>query len=232
MSSYDIPNIRVSILDALDNYLKVNNAPLYTSGGFSGTTVTVNTSAALTVDQLTTMTNLVKAYIEPAYYLTFSRTESTALHSHYTNESDLISATNGNKIIQTLIFTNRNTINGEVLDCAKTVLEFNTPNVQNFLNSTSGSVAFCIYDITRNYPISTQTIDISNIATQWHTLALTGSTIGNTVFQSTLCSNLLNKSTTYDCIWQYQLSTSSPSFNCRMNGLQYIFSNQELSTLI
>ena len=232
MSTYDFQNIRISILDAFNNYMKTNNAPLFVGAGFSGTTVTVSTSAALTAAQLTTMTTLVNGYVEPAYYLNFSRTESTALHSHYTCETDLIQDTGGNKIVQTLIFTNRNTPNGEVLDCLKTVIEYNTPNVQNFLNTTSGSATFQIYDITRNYLISNQTIDISNIATQWNTLALTGSTQGNTVYQTNVCAGLLGKSTTYDCVWQYKMNTSSPLFNVRMNGLQYIFSNQEMSTLV
>ena len=231
MSSYDFQNIRVSILDAIDNYLKTNDAPLYVNCGLTEPTLTVNTSAALTADQLTTLTNLVNTYIEPPYYLTFARTESTTLHSHYTNDPDLIEATNGNKIVQTMIFSNRNTPNGEVLDCSKTILEFCSPNVHDFINTTTGSVQFEIYDITRNFQISQQTIDIFNIATQWNTLAQTGLTTSNTVFQTTVCPGLLNKSTNYDCIWQFRLSTSNPTFTCRMNGLQYIFSNQQLSTL-
>ena len=230
MSSYDFQNIRVSILDALDNYLKTNDAPLYVNINVSGTTVTVNTSDTLTSEQLTTLTNLVNSYLEPPYYLTFARTESNALHSHYTNDSDLVEATNGSKIVQTMIFTNRNTLNGEVLDCAKTILEFSTSNIQDFINTTTGSTELSIYDITRDYLISTQTIDISNIATQWNALAQAGITTGNTVFQSTVCPGLLNKTTNYDCIWQFRL-TSSPFFNVRMNGLQYIFFNQQLSTL-
>lgn len=231
MSTYDFTNVRISLLDAFNNYMKVNNSPFYVGSGFSGTTVTVSCSQALTPVELTTTTNIVNAYVEPPYYLNFSRTESTALNSDYTNDINLVSSTNGNLIVQTMIFTNRNNTGGEVLDGVKTIIEYNTPNVQNFLNVTTGSAIFEIDDITRHYQIVDCCLDISDIATQWHSLAQTGSTKGNTIYKTLTCNGLLGKSTSYDCVWQYKMSTDNNIFNCRMNGLQYLFYNQEMSTL-
>lgn len=221
----------LSLLDAFQNYMKTNNAPLYEGCELTGTDLIVKTSGTLSEEQLATVTTLVTDYVEPPYYLSFSRTESLALHSHYTSDSDLVQA-DGRSVVQTLIFTNRNQeIEGQVLNCIKTVLEYNTPNLQNFVNTTSGSIAFEIFDITRNVQICLNELDISEIATGWNTLAQTGSTSGNTVYKSHMCGGLADKTTDYDCVYQFRLSTSHPDFNCRMNGLQYLFYNKQMSSL-
>lgn len=210
--------------------MKANNIPLYNGCYITDDQLTIQTIEPLSVEQLNSTTSLIVDYVEPAYDLSLSTTESLALQSDYTNNPNLVIIDN-KSVVQTLIFTNRNN-EGDVLDGCKTVLEYNTNNLQNFINTTSGSLEFEIYDITRNVSISLMTIDISDIISSWNVLAQTGSTSdNNTVYKSHMFSGLLNKTTNYDCIFQFRMKTSSPDFYVRMNGLQWIFYQKQNSTL-
>lgn len=228
MSTYTFTK-NISILSAFQKYMKANNAPLYNGCELTGDQLTVQTTEPLSEGQLITITDLVTNYVEPPYDLDLSHTESIALHSHYTNDQDLV-VIDGRSIVQTIIFPNRNT-EESVLNSMKTVFEYNAPNLQSFLNVTSGSVQFEMFDISRNYQVCLQTINISNIVSDWNTLAQTGSTNGNTVYKSFMCEGLMNQTTDYDCIYQFRMSTSNPDFNLRMNGLQWLFYTKTMSTL-
>lgn len=46
-----------------------------------------------------------------------------------------------------------------------------------------------------------------------------------------MCCGLMDKTTDYDCIYQFRIKPSNPDFYVRMNGLQWIFYNKTLSTL-
>lgn len=221
----------ISLLTAFQKYMITNNAPLFNGCELTGNQLIIKTNASLSEEQLNTVTVLVNNYVEPPYDLNFNNTESLALHSHYTNDNDLVSI-DDRKIVQTLIFTNRNNDGtNNILDCAKTILEYNVENVQNVLNVTSGSLEFEIFDITRNYQICLDTIDITGVISDWNTLAQTGSTSGNTVYKTHMCCGLMDKTTDYDCIYQFRMKCNIPEIKSRMNGLQWIFYNKTMSTL-
>lgn len=235
MSSYNFTKT-IGILDAFVKYLTDNKAPYYTSFNYSKPNLTINTSQALLNTELFTLTSLVTNYTDPAYFLTFANTISMPLLSPYTNDASLLpsSIVGGinSKILQTFIFTNQNTTD-QFLDGIKTVFEFTTPNVQNFINNTTGNITFQVYDNTRNYVILSQNIDISNVLTHWNTLASTGSTIASTCFQSGYFNGLMPQTTNYDCIWQLRMNTSdevnnNSNYYVRINGLQYLFYNKEV----
>ena len=222
MSTYTFTK-NISLLTAFQKYMKANNAPLFNGCELTGDQLTLQTTGPLSEGQLSTITSLVTDYVEPAYDLNLSNTESIALHSHYTSDPDLV-VINDRSVVQTIIFPTRNNEGTNVvLDSMKTVFEYNAPNLQSFLNVTSGSVQFEIFDISRNYQVCLQTVDISQIVSDWNTLAQTGTTGGNTVYKSFMCDGLMNQSTNYDCIYQFRMSTSHPDFNLRMNGLQWLF---------
>lgn len=228
MSTYTFTK-NISLLTAFQKYMKSSNAPLFNGCEFTGDQLTLQTTGVLSEEQLNTITSLVTDYVEPAYDLNLSKTESIALHSHYINEPNLVTI-NGRSIVQTIIFSNRNN-EDNVLDSMKTVFEYNAPNLQSFLNVTSGSVQFEIFDISRNYQVCLQTLDISQILSDWNTLAQTGATGGNTIYKSFMCDGLMNQTTNYDCIYQFRMSTSNPDLNLRMNGLQWLFYQKDYSTL-
>lgn len=222
MSSYQFPNCTAGKLVALDNYIRKNVSWSADFKGLNQDPITVSVSRALTQTELADLTTLIGSYTDPAFFLVLDHTESLALHSHYTKDIDNIMIDNKN-ILQTFVFTNRNS-DYLVLDSCKTIVEYTCPNVQNFVNTTSGNINVEIYDITRNVSISNKDIDISPIAIQWNLLAQTGSTSGSTIFSSTTFDGLMNKTTGYDVVFQLRSSVSAPSsFDFRLNGLQYLF---------
>lgn len=222
MPGYEFPNCTAHKLIALDDYIRKHVSWSADFEGMNEDPITVQVSRDLTETELSELTTLIGEYVDPEYFLVFDHTENFALHSHYTNDTDIIYF-NDKSIMQTFIFSNRNAYDS-ALDSCKTIVEYTCPNVQNYLNITSGNINIEIYDITRNISISNKTIDISNIATQWNTLAQTGSTSASTIFTSTTFDGLLNKTTGYDCIWQLLGSPSHPeNFTFRLNGLQYLY---------
>jgi hypothetical protein len=222
MPSYEFPNSTAAKLIALDAYIRKNINWADDFEGLFENPISVQVSRELTTSELTALTTLVESYTDPAYFLNFNHTENLALHSHFTTDFDNVVIDNKN-ILQTFIFSNRNN-NGLVLDSCKTIVEYNCPNVQNFANTTSGSINLGISDVTRGITITEKTIDISNIASQWNTLAQTGSTSSSTIFTSTSFEGLMNKTTGYDCIWQLVGNVSDSSkFTFRLNGLQFLF---------
>jgi len=213
----------IYLTDAFTAYMNTNYSPLFCGFSYTGSTLTIGMADILTSEQLATVTTLVNNYVDPPYFMNFSNTVSLPLHSHYTSDPDLTEI-DGLFVLQTFIYQSNQDTN-QVLDGLKTIVEYNTPNVQNYINSTSGTVSVQLYDLTRNIIITQSQIDLGteNIATQWNDLAQTGSTIGNTIYKSHQFFGVSNRSTGYDCVWQLRARTSDPYFNIRLNGLQYIY---------
>jgi hypothetical protein len=222
MFTYNFSNKIIQKVGALQNVLE-QSAFRDIFDGISYAPLVVSMKSELTQLQLSNLTTLITNYTDPAFYLTLDHTTSLSLHSHFTTDTDNV-IIDGNDILQTLIYT-ANIDSNIVLDSCKTIVELYCPNVRNYLNKTTGSINVEIYDITRNWSIASQTIQLNNIAVQWNALAQSGSTIGNTVYQSTQFTGLMNKNPDYDTIFQLRGTTSDSDFTFRLNGLQYIYYN-------
>lgn len=228
MSSYPyiFSNIVCGKVSACDAYVRNNINWVSHFQGISTVPLTVYSDIPLTEPQLAALTILMNAYVDPAVFLVFDHVETFPLQSEFTNDADN-SIFNGNLILQTFIFSSNNIANNVVLDSLKTVVEYKCPNVQNFLNITSGNslqTNISIKDITRNVLIASQNINIDDIVTVWNNLANTGVTGGNTQYKSIQYTGLMNKSPGYDCIWQlYTPHPVDPNFTFRCHGLQYLF---------
>ena len=229
MSSYEFPNVYVSLLGACQQYI-IDNIDWQSNfnGLVTNPYLTVLTNAPLSDVQLSNLTTLLNNYQDPSVWLIFNHTASYPLHSHYSNDLDN-TVSDGYILMQTWIFSILDTQNTDVaLDSIKSVIEYNCPNVQNFLNITSGNAlntGLIISDLTRNIDIASQDIDINDIVTIWNGLAQTGSTEGNIQYKSIQYTGLMNKiPTNYDCIWQLKTQQPiDPNFTFRCHGLQYLF---------
>lgn len=238
MSSYPFPDVVCGKAGACDAYIRANinnpnNSDLNWVSHFQGIStapLTVYTDIPLTESQLAALTVLINAYVDPAVFLVFDHVDTFPLHSHFTNDRDN-TIYNGNVILQTFIFSANNNSDNIILDSLKTVIEYDCTNVQDFLNITSGNTlqtGLSINDITRNVTIASQDINIDDVVSVWHDLAVAGSTSGNIQYKSIQYTGLMNKNAGYDCIWQ--LSTPSPietSFTFRCHSFQYIYYNVE-----
>jgi len=223
---YPFPNIVCGKVAACDAYVRANINWVSHFQGISTVPLTVYSDIPLTEPQLAALTILMNAYVDPAVFLVFDHVDTFPLHSEFTNDTEN-SISNGNVVLQTFIFSSINISNNVVLDSLKTVVEYKCPNVQNFLNITSGNslqTGISIKDITRNVLIASQNININDIVTVWNNLANTGVTGGNTQYKSIQYTGLMNKNPGYDCIWQlYTPYPVDPNFVFRCHGLQYLY---------
>jgi hypothetical protein len=212
MSQYNFTK-SVTKPPAFDDYLRKRvDSAVYDGVAISGDSVILLTKSELTPAQLSQITQWINDYVDPEIFLQYNHTESSPAYSDFSNSTSLFP-------LQTLIFVNRNQDN-QVLDACKTIITYSTEDVSQFANVESASITFEIYDITRNWQISTQTIDItSDILASWKSQG-TGSAES---YKSAMFTGLYNKVPDYDCIWQFKASVSNPNFKVRMNGLQYIF---------
>lgn len=226
MSSYLFPNIVCDKPTACDDYIRANIDWVSNFGGISTVPLTIYTNNPLTDIQLTNLTTLINSYVDPAVFLIFSHAETLPLHSHFNTDTDT-NIIDRKSVIQTFIYSTLNIKKPTVLDAMKTIVEYNCPNVQNYLNITTGNISLEINDITRNVSITTNIIDLNEIAVNWNILAQTGSTEGNTVYRSTLFTGLMNKSPDYDVALQLRGSTSDSKCEFRCHSLQFLYYNVE-----
>lgn len=201
---------------AFDYYLMQNiiDPTIYDGVSTSGNTVIILTKRELTQPEIDNITQLINTYTDPAVFLQYNHTESSPAYSDFCNSTSLCQ-------LQTLIFVNRNSDN-VVLDSCKTIMTYSADDVSLFANVPTASITFEIFDITRNWQIASQTIDITNnILATWKTQG----TGNNESYLSAIFTGLYDKVPDYDCIWQFRASVSDSNFKIRMNGLQYIFYN-------
>ena len=226
MSSYVFDNVICQKPRACDEYIRKNINWVSNFGGISTNPLTVNTNDPLTTIQLSELTTLLNAYVDPAIYLAFDHSDTMTLHSHFNTDVDTVMVDN-KCVIQTFIYSTLDISKPTVLDGIKTIVEYNCQNVQNYLNTTTGNVSLEIYDITRNVSISNSILDLNEIAVKWNSLAQTGSTKGNTVYRSVLFSGLMNKSPDYDVALQIRGCVNDDKCQFRCNSLQFLYYNVE-----
>lgn len=226
MSSYQFPNIVCNKVGACDQYIRANIDWVSNFDGISTGPMTIYTNNPLTDIELTNLTTLINSYVDPAVFLAFDHAETLPLHSNFNTDADT-DIINQKSVIQTFIYSTLNIRKPTVLDAMKTIVEYNCPNVQNYLNTTTGNISLEIYDTTRNVSITTNIIDLNEIAVNWNILAQTGSTEGNTIYRSALFTGLMNKSPDYDVVLQLRGLTSDSKCEFRCHSLQFIYYNVE-----
>lgn len=224
MSSHSFPNKIVNKPVALDKLIRSNISWGMDFNGVSTDPLVVYFSRELTIEEDEELHQIVENYTDPAIFLVYDHSNTLSMYSHYTNDDANIK-TDGKCVLQTFIYNNPSANNGLVLDSVKTIVEYACPNVQNFLNTTSGNISLSIVDITRNVVIFDLTKELDTIALEWNSMAATGSTESNTVFKSVQFDGLMNKTPNYDVIWQFRGNTSNDTFTYRCNSLQYLFYN-------
>jgi hypothetical protein len=224
--TYPFPDKICNKPSALHEYINANIDWSVHFFGLSTGPLLIYADIQLTEIQLSNLTTIVNNYTDPAVYLAFDHVDTLTLNSKFNDDNDNVIIDNKN-VIQTFIYSTQNISTPTVLDGLKTVIEYNCPNVQNYVNTTSGNISIEIYDITRNTSISSKTVDLNEIAQSWNTLAQTGSTQGSTIYRTILFTGLINKSPNYDVVLQLRGSTSDSNSKFRCNSLQYLYYNVE-----
>jgi len=227
MSNYSYPNITVNKPGACDQYLR-NNLPgscVNNYQGLSTSPTIIEFNRSLTFDEINDLNILMSNYIDPDIFLVLDHTETVALNSNFSNELNN-TIIDDKCVFQTIIFKNQNN-NSLILDSMKTVIEYNCPNVQNYLNTTSGNISLEIYDITRNYSIGSISLDLNEIGVHWNTLANENNTSGNIIYRSFQFTELGNICPDYDIILQLRGTQSDSNFDYRLHSLQYLYYTEQ-----
>lgn len=224
--SYSISDIICNKPGALHKYIQDNINWDINFVGVSTNPLVISTDIELTEIQLSELTNILNAYVDPVVYLAFDHVDTLTLNSKFNDDLDNIIIDNKN-VIQTFIYSTQNISTPTVLDGLKTIVEYHCPNVQNYVNTTSGNISIEIYDITRNISIASKTVNLNEIAVNWNNLAQTGTTQGSTVYRTILFTGLMNKSPSYDVVLQLRGSTSNSNCKFKCNSLQYLYYNVE-----
>lgn len=191
----------------------------YLSYMYSDPSLTIETTEALTEGELTTLTTIITDYTDPAIYLELASTITDAGVSTLTNSTTP-------EVVQTYIYTNTNSDGVGVFNAIKTVIEYSTDNVENFLLFTgSASITFTIKCLTRNFVISTNTIDITDIKNGWKTIAENLGTGKQKEYRTFLVEGLRDVVANYDCLWQYIISVSDPRIFVKLHAKQCLYYN-------
>jgi len=204
------------------NFYLDEHFPVALEISIEGTTVTCVSVDALSTENQTLLTTLVTDYVDPEVFLQFSHTESL---SGVSEKSNLQTP----RDVQAYIFpSTTNITDGTVLDSLKSIVKLQCYNVETLLNTpalTTGSVTVEVHDDTRNMAIASETVNFDDVISGWNTDAtngLTGEVVAN---KTVMFTGLINKSTTFDCIWSFRISTTDARLYGRLNGLQQLFYN-------
>lgn len=173
------------------------------------TEVDVIASQPLTSDQAAQLATLINNYTDPAVFLQLNTTQTMPSSSSSTNSAVAVP-------VMTFIFTNQTTFD-LALDGIKTILQVSAATPQSITGSVQATIT--IFDITRNIQVATQSVDVTNLITGWQQTNPIGAATG---YMTALFTGIMNKSASYDCIWQFQLSVNNPGVTVNLNALQYL----------
>lgn len=207
---------------AFEDYL-AKNFLVQISVSIELNTVHIGTETELTSEQLTLLTTLITDYTDPEVFLQLARTESMIGASESTTS-------NVYKDVQTFIYesvvdSEGNNVNsdGTKLDVLKSILKVTTDDLSLVGDLSTGTVDIQLYDSTRDILIDEISVDISSILADWQTRSQNNETGPATAYQSFMIYGLLDKGTSFDCIWTFRLAVSDSRIKVRLNALQKLF---------
>ncbi|CAK0766869.1 hypothetical protein CVIRNUC_003402 [Coccomyxa viridis] len=184
--------------------------PVSTSLNVTDNEVDVETSQPLTSSQAAQLATIINNYTDPAVFLQLNSTQTMPSSSVSTSSSTLTP-------VMTFIFTNQTTFD-QALDGIKTIIQVSSANPQTVVTSPV-LVTINIFDITRNIQVASQVVDMTSVVTNWQQTVQTGPATG---FMTAQFTGIMNKTASYDCIWQFQLSVTDPNVSVNLNALQYL----------
>ena len=217
----EYPNI--SFQDGFDQYLSQNLGSLVYNGlVFDNDKFIIVTNNTLSNLELNNLNTLIHNYTPLPYILIYNSSRTLAMYG-YNNDINVVYDDEEYSIIQFNVYKQDNEL---IIDGIKATIELNCLNVQNYLNTTSGSLNLKIFDYTNNTLVTQQTINInSDITTLWNQLAQNGNTNGNSAIQNVSFDSLSDIIST-DSIYNFGTKSSDDKYIPRLRGLQCLYYNK------
>jgi hypothetical protein len=168
----------------------------------------------LSEPEITTLTTLVKAYVDPTEYLT--------LTSQFTDSSET-KPCNSTDITTVKTFIHSASYQGDgVFNTFKMIFKYTADSLDSFSTDSSCIVTLQLFCETRQYLMKTITFDISSVIDEWKTM-----TGPYTKYKTVLLSDLRQNVTNYDVICSFKAKISSPSIFFSFHSLQSLYYNIE-----
>lgn len=168
------------------------------------------------------LNTLIQNYNPPSYILTYNSTHTLPIYA-YNNEINVVYDDEEYSTIQFQAYKLDNEL---VIDGLRATIGLNCLDVQNYLNSTSGSLNLKIFDYTQNILIIQETIDINpDITLLWNQLAQNGYTNGNYAIQNVSFDGLIDK-ISVDSIFNFATKSSDDKYIPRLRGIEYLYYNK------
>lgn len=216
MTVYNFTKSGINKVYAFEKYV-VRTFSKFVDYTYSDPNLVITMSSDLTEEELASLTTMINEYVDPAVFLRLCSTITDAGISTKTNSTTP-------EVVQTYIYTNTNTDGICVFNGIKTVLEYSTTNVEDFLNfEGTASVDFTIKCYTRNFVIYNTTIDITQICNDWKVLAQNGQTGVVKTYKTYMVEGLRDIVASYDCLWQYIIGVSNPSVYVVIHAKQMLY---------
>lgn len=220
MSSYNFTKSGVLKFSALDRDLRTTIST-YDGANYNDPSLTVYTTAPLSQQDLTTLTDLVNNYVDPEFFLTLSYTSTDTTFSEKTNSTTP-------DTVQSFFYSTTGANGNGTFNAIKSVIEYSTNNVAYWSNfSGSLTATFSIKCYTRDYVLTNDSIDITDIANTWKSMALADpiGSIGqqDKVYRTFMVEGLRNYVANYDCVWVYVISVSNPNVYMCVQAKQMLY---------
>lgn len=214
MASYNFTKVGIEKPLAFHRYLQTNFA-YYSDFTYTDPDLSITATIVLDGPQYAALQTLVDNYVDPAVFLILDTTTTDACRSAHTSSSTL-------ENVLSFIFSPTNPLGDSTFNALKTVLEYSTDDIALFATgSTAATVAFSIFDYSRNVEISSAVLDISDVLAGWQAQAPgTGPAYE---LRSFMVEGLRNVIANYDCIWQFKISVTNPNVKVRTNSMQRLY---------
>lgn len=191
--------------------------PYYDGWSYDSGILNVITLQELSPAQYTALQTTVENYTDPAVYLILDSTVPDTVRSATTNATSPT-------IVQTFIYSNTNIQGMGVFNAIKSVLEYATQDVSEWVDFTGTlTVGFEIYCYTRKIVIHSTTLDITSVANEWKQAALDGHTGPAFVYRTYQVEGLRGVVANHDCLWNYILHVSDPKLYVTVHAKQMLY---------
>lgn len=210
----------VTKVTALDNYIR-DKLPFFIGLVWAEGNPVVEFvfNRELTAEELALFESLVTSYTDPEFWFTLAKRESMPLSTKPTSSTTPYELT-------TFIMTPGD-VDSARLECFKTILEFRTSRVEDFVDFDESSVNtghIRLYCATRHVTVAEETIDITPVLAQWKAMAVSGQTGHADTLKTLQIYGLYEKTpASYDCVWKFLAWVSNPAVEMSMNGLEKIY---------
>jgi len=191
-----------------DSYINFDGVPPFTEN-----LIDIVFNRELTQEEHDNLTTLITNYVNPSYWLAFSRTDNMFVNSLPINSSIP-------SVAQTFIISPYNQ-GFEVMGDMKTIIKYESTDTFSNFNSSIDNITCTIqlFDYTNNNVIVNIESNINDIIDSWKNGQ------SNPTWKTYQIYGLKDANPGSDAIWQIKLSVSDPRVNVTLNGMQRIFYN-------